>query len=534
MLAGVIAIDPAADAGQWMADVLAAMPGNHRTQVKTIVNEPFARCCWLPNASPHADLWQLQASDGRRIFVCGYFALGAADVSRIQGQVAQAPEESLSKLPGMWNALVVDPGARRVRLLSDRLGVAWLFLARRENALIFGNHFGAVAWAARVRPILDVPATLATLEMGYTPAPRTCLEGVGLVPGGRVVDVGVGKNETILRDPMTYGDAFARQSAEEKCRELDSRLDEAFNAWCRDDMEDVMSLSFGYDSPTALGVALRCGYQPRCVTFGFPRNLEVRGATRIAADAGMQHELYQLPEPSWDEYAKTISRTGVVGGQAYFHGWSDRWLEWARQRGRGMIIGFLGDSLSGKHLVGDEPTAEEWRGRWEAWSCDGGWDALHVVRPDARGAFQSESRREFDEILQGVTTALPHQVALHMDLFGRQPRLIAVQPNLVAGYLRPELVFYHPRIMEFWCNTGLSDLAGQRLYLEYAKSRFRTTFKEKFHPALLPGLRRVSERMLGRIVPPFGRWMRRPIDDRPAFIVKFRNRIQALIRRFSA
>ena len=73
-------------------------------------------------------------------------------------------------------------------------------------------------------------------------------------------------------------------------------------------------------------------------------------------------------------------------------------------------------------------------------------------------------------------TAFPHQSALHLDLFGRQRRMIASQTNTMARHLAPLPFFYTEQMVGFWSNVPWSDQADQQLYLAHARERYGEVF----------------------------------------------------------
>jgi hypothetical protein len=124
--------------------------------------------------------------------------------------------------------------------------------------------------------------------------------------------------------------------------------------------------------------------------------------------------------------------------------------------------------------------------------------------------------------------AFPHQGALHLDLYGRQRRLVAAQPNWMGRFLYPMTFFYTSRLLDFWSNVTWDDLHAQSLYRAYAVDRFPSIFNEP--PKKLPErLWGAASNLVGKYSPSLRARMRPPEINRHTIVKANRANIENLL-----
>jgi hypothetical protein len=132
-----------------------------------------------------------------------------------------------------------------------------------------------------------------------------------------------------------------------------------------------------------------------------------------------------------------------------------------------------------------------------------------------------------------ATHSLSHQQILQLDLYGRQRRWVATQPNLIQRRLTPVLLFYDRALIDFWSNLPPQDLLGQRLYREYAQTRFARLFPagEDQRPQPLARAARRALRSARAVLTGRKPARRPPVIDHAQMIIPNRTHILALARR---
>ena len=433
---------------------------------------------------------QVRTVDGEEVLLIGHPVCTDGSINRLRARLRESAEWTLENLDGHWLAVLHHPHSGRVRLRSDRIGAAWLYVARDGDRYLFCSHFGALVGALSFQPRLDVDSALAMLALNYTPDGGTCFREISALPHGRFVEL---TDSGLSHGPApvpNYGDRFAGLDEATKFQRLDDLYDRAMASWCGPrESECTVSLSSGYDSRYALGLLVQRGARPKCITFGQPRSRDVSGSKALCRRLGLKHSVYEIRDSDWQAWREHVQRLGNVGGFQFSSGWARHWLRELVAAGPAVLIGYLGDALSGKHLV--RYHGDDWAANWEAWSLDEGRSANWVNSPLLHGhiaqRYRATVRARLDQVMaQPAQVAFPHQRAMHADLFGRQRRLVAAQTNIIADALDPIPFFYTQELVEFWANLGYSDLERQRLYRRYAEVRFTAVFP----PVSKPGIGR--------------------------------------------
>ena len=493
MLSGVIQTDrngPEACSDELLSQLARA---EHGSLPKPILKTPWVTC--YARNQPTVDLWVLTDEKGRTIVVCGFLAVSGDARPALQQQLARDAESSLSDLPGIWNALIHDPHEKRTSLASDRLGVAWLYVARSGTRLIFSSRFDVCARAAPART-LNMDASLATLELGYPPANQTCLEQVQLLPPGAVCKIDEAGYQAPEREAIRYGSEFAGLEIEEKMEALDRAYDQALAAWCPEpDKRYLLSLSGGYDSRAVLGAMLRKNRRVHCASFGRIRTPDCVKARRLAESLGLEHSVFRIPDPSWDDLSRTFSTSGGIGGTPFVQGWSEPWLKFVQSRNDNLVIGFLGGVLTGSQAGRSKEQA--WLEYWDQWSFDGGFVDSPLMREEARAEIRPAIHRETMR-LPNAQVAFEYQNILHVNLYTRQRRCIGIQPYVIGRYVRPITFLYHPAVLSFWSNVAFEDVTKAIAVSGPLPKPFSANFRSARQAAVFKETRRGRDQRLGR------------------------------------
>jgi hypothetical protein len=478
LLAGAVSFDDSwspDDVAMQMARETCRYP--HLKSHVLIHDRRFA-CYVIDGQAQDADVIRIPAPGNMSAFVVGEIA------SPPKGSQAArwSPQDPSSVLDwnGCWTAIFYDHDAGSVRLAADVLGTAWVYIAQCPKGYLFCSDFGALMSGLPAPPKPDHETLLVTLGISYSPDDRTCFEDITVLPAGQLVELNERGIETISRRQVAYGARHVDLPTERKFELMDALFADAARDWCIPFASDLLvSLSGGYDSRYGLGVLLANEIRPRCLTFGHPRSSDARRARKLCEELGLDFTLYTVGTTSWDVWRRCVEQSGSVGGFQWANGWAEEWLKLLGRNGSHVLLGYLGDALSGKHLVQYDSRESAWLDNWERWSLDEGWSDSPLVRPEANEALRECVRARFSRMIRDISFAFPHQQALHLDWYGRQRRFVAAQPNLIRRFLAPILFLYSDYMLDFWANVPFDDLRGQALYLRYAQHRFPAVFKEE-------------------------------------------------------
>jgi hypothetical protein len=527
MIAGVFSFDK-----DWspnvLAERLAIASCRYRTVNRCKIVDEGVFVCYLIEPENHSNKTiSIPLSSHENLTIAGEVALSGKRQQQLSAEVADQGFHPLFKVDGTWVAIMYDREQNRLRLAVDPLGVKWIYLARFKHGYMFCSDYGALASNYPGSRTLDNETILVSLGLGYSPDEKTFFNEITLLPPGVVLEFGERTVAITYRRRVEYGDRYATLSTQQKYELLDDIYARTFDNWFDSDRSQyVISFSGGYDSLYGLALLRKHRIAARCLTFGQVRNPEVKSAVATCRRLNVESSIYSIKRTSWEGWRGCIEQIGALGGFHQWQGWAEEWLELLRSNGSKVMIGYLGDALSGKHLVS---FTGNWLEDWEKWSCDGGWMSSSLLRPDARRLMHLSVRDRLKGAAAQAIYAFPHQLAMHLDWYGRQRKFVAAQPNMIARFLSPIPYFYTNCGIDFWSNLPITDLQNQQLYLSYAESRFSEVFEREFPSSLYRRIMGASSNLLKDFFPAVREFVSPPIVDRKKMIMENRRQIIALI-----
>jgi hypothetical protein len=346
---------------------------------------------------------------------------------------------------------------------------------------------------------VDRDAALCELILGYSPDDRTLFQQIRIAPAGAIFSIHASGIAVRARSLVRYGDRYGGAGLKAKFRELDEayeRIAARYNDRPASDL--VISISAGFDSRYALAYLATETGRPGLCTFGHPDSEEVEGARLRCAAIGRTTDVFDVPEADWSQWIRGIQSLGNCG-MTQWSGWAESWLEFLARHGDAVVIGYVGDALTGKHIGqrGDDADPVDF---WMRFNDVAWWGSAPILRQEVRAPAGSLVREQVRAAIAEHSFAYPHQNIVHMDLYGRQRRWVAAQPNSLQRRVVPALFFFDEQLIDFWCNVGADDLLGQRLYRQFASERFPRLFpkNEGRAPGVLKrGLRKVLGTLQG-------------------------------------
>lgn len=444
---------------------------------------------------------------------------------------------ALRKLDGYWVALAFDDKNHRLKVLCDTLGVGWLYWTRTRGGVAFSSDFGALARSLERAPQVDDQACLLSLTITYPLGDATCFEGIRLLsPASALVFDG----ENVSREPLpllSYGDDWVGMSREAKFEVLEAALDDSYDVWSssRPGTGWAVALSSGKDSRYSLGLLLKHNERPACATFGLPGSTDVNGAIATCRQERLQHRVYHPSlSTSWESWKTAIQRLGVVAGYQYAGGWGHDWRRTLASLDGQVVLGFLGDALSGLHLV--DRFKGDWIANWEAWSLDenddGSWTGSQMIRSVVRREARATIRASMLKECENLDAALDHQLAFHLDLFSRQRRATASQINFLTDEIAVAPLLYTRKMIQFWGNLAYEDLREQSLYLDFAQNRLPRLFPPPRRPSLIERGKGTLANLAVDLWPALRSRVKPPEIDTRAIVARHLDDLKMLVRNY--
>lgn len=387
-------------------------------------------------------------------------------------------------IPGRWVGLRMSPDSEKLQLVTDRFASNWVYIAALPTGFVFSSDFGALAQLLQGSLSVDIDSVLFELCLGFLPAERTIYRQISIAPPRAIVEFTRSGMKELTRVRPTYGDRYVGASQIEKFRRLDEIFESIFAQSVKEGYADrlVLSLSAGLDSRFCLAFFNKFGINSDHCTFGDPDSREVEGARKTAEIVAAETHVFNFANSEWIQWQRATQQLGM-SGTVQWSGWSESWFEFLRGYGQAVTIGYLGDHLTGKKLAYKADAGQDWLQYWISQKLVTGIAQpnlmIELVRPEARVSMERLLRDNLTSMIGAADYALPHQPALHLNLYGRQRRRVAAQANLISRHLTPVVPLYDDALIDFFMNVDQSDLRNQRLYKAYGQDRFPRLFEKE-------------------------------------------------------
>jgi asparagine synthase (glutamine-hydrolysing) len=215
----------------------------------------------------------------------------------------------LSRLSGMFAAIVWDAPRQRLWCVRDALGIKPLYVAEPAGAILVASTPGALIAALGARPGPHAAAVAEYVATGLVDhGDATCHAGIRRVGAGCLLDVQDGR--LVERRWARVGGDGGSGDARDRLDRFHDALDAAVATHLESDRPLGATLSGGLDSGTiVLGAAARSAAPLRLFTAGFadPDLDERAAATAVAARAGFPLHVTDVGAPPGGSLAADVS-----------------------------------------------------------------------------------------------------------------------------------------------------------------------------------------------------------------------------------
>ncbi|HSB19559.1 MAG TPA: asparagine synthase (glutamine-hydrolyzing) [Anaeromyxobacteraceae bacterium] len=217
--------------------------------------------------------------------------------------------DAVGWLRGMFAFALWDGSRRRLLLARDPLGIKPLYLARSRDpaagwSLAFASEVRALLASGLLgTPRLDPGAVASVVWNGFVVGPGTAVEGVELLPPGRLLELGARGEELLSRDFWTIPGEQPDPSMDEAG--LARVLSQGLGLHLASDVPLAVFLSGGVDSSAVANLAQRAARAPiHTFTLAFEEQELNEGpiARRIAEGIGTRHQEVVLTEGHFVEH----------------------------------------------------------------------------------------------------------------------------------------------------------------------------------------------------------------------------------------
>jgi len=208
--------------------------------------------------------------------------------------------DCFARLRGMFAVAIWSNSEQRLVLARDRLGIKPLYIADREDDLLFASELKGILIHPEVERQLSLEGLDCYLSMNYVPCPWTLIEGVEKLPPGRWLEWRDGRitEQAYWRVPAITRSSISLEDAK---AELDVLLDQSVREHLMSDVPLGVWLSGGVDSSTILHYAAQAS-SSRLRTFSISFNGrsfdETQYIRQVVERYGTDHEQLDLSSES--------------------------------------------------------------------------------------------------------------------------------------------------------------------------------------------------------------------------------------------
>lgn len=278
----------------------------------------------------------------------GYQFQGDSEVELILGLYKEYGPDFAIKLNGAFIIAIWDSVAKKLLLVTDRLGLYRIFYIRHQGNLLFASGVRALLADPAVPRDVDHTTMLQFLTIDHVLGNRTLIKQICLMPPASILTFQRGEFDIQPYWRLQFAHEYPARTIDSYLEELDHLINQAFARYIKHDLPAGILLSGGLDSRVVLGMLRR--HAPdmplHTFTFGVPNCDDARYAREAAVVKKTAHHFYEL-EPDYLLAAvdKGIQLTDGLSNVVHFHALAT--LSQETQHAKAFYKGFFGDSLMG-------------------------------------------------------------------------------------------------------------------------------------------------------------------------------------------
>jgi hypothetical protein len=198
--------------------------------------------------------------------------------------------DAVRGLDGSFGAVLIDRGTHEIWLLCDLVGHRYLrYLADGETLLVSPHDLPLVA-TGRCRTDMDLTSACSIVTWGWSVSGRSLLRDLHTIRPTRVVRWSRGQLTERLQPFLTVARRIQPGQAPAHLERMIEVMRQNARAFVAQDGPIDIFLTAGIDTRAILSLlrSVASGSRIRALTYGGPRDLEVRVARRLARWAGCQ------------------------------------------------------------------------------------------------------------------------------------------------------------------------------------------------------------------------------------------------------
>lgn len=408
-------------------------------------------------------------ASGTLLILLGRARLGAQDIpaETLLQKFLRDGQNALTHLSGSFGVLVWEPQTETLIIAMDRLATKKVYVWNAGETTLLATELHALLGHPQAPREIDEMAVEQFLITSHLIDTRSLIRDVNVLPPGTIT--------RINRKGMSFEPYWTPRIVPAQDDGLDNWADRladvlspAVRARCGDE-PPLLPLSGGLDArsvaafiPPELAATATTG------SFGHGHCYDVRYGRRIARALGAPFYRLPIPEDFFCQYLEPVQM--LCDGEVSIEAFPIYRLTEMGLPGQTMLMGYLGDALSGGHLLGldhapysENPLDAVWRKKYQG---KGFSEQLlgQVLLPERYQAARGSTRSIMHAALDKAEAETLDEKALVVELHHRQSRYIAYFGRLLSARYRVENPFLDPDVLDTFLSMPLVHRQGQRAY----------------------------------------------------------------------
>ena len=408
-------------------------------------------------------------ASGCTLILLGRAWLGGQDIpaaSLLQGFLRDGPP-ALTRLGGSFGILVWQPQTETLMAVTDRLATKKIYAWNSGDTTLLSTELRALLGHPRAPREIDGMAVEQFLITSHLIDTRSLIRDVRVLPPATIA--------RIDRTGLSFERYWAPSIKPGHDDGLDNwadRLGDALSCAVRARCGDaplLLPLSGGLDARSvAAFIPPAVAANATTCSFGHRHCYDVRYGRRIARTLGARFSRLPIPEDFFRRYLEPVQM--LCDGEVSIEALPIYRLIEAGHPGQTMLMGYLGDALSGGHLLGLEDTRNPesqldavWRKKYQSKGFSE--DLLaQVMLPERYQAIKGSTRALMQAALDEAAAETLDEKALVVELHHRQSRYISYFGRLLSSRYRVENPFLDTDVLDTFLSLPLVHRQEQRAY----------------------------------------------------------------------
>ncbi len=376
-------------------------------------------------------------------------------------------EKPLTQLGGSFAILVWMPRTGTLTVVTDRLATKKLYVRHAGDTTLLASELDALLGHPMAPRAIDALAVEQFLVTSHLVDTRSLIRDVHVLGPGTVT--------RISRSGMASERYWTPRIAPARDDGLDAWADRlaevlapAVRARCGD-APLLLPLSGGLDARSvAAFIPPPVASRAAACSFGHAHCRDVRYGRRIARVLGARFSQLPLADDFFRNDLDAVQR--LCDGEVSIEALPMYRLSTAGTSGQTLLTGFLGDALSGGHLLGlDAAQRAEgaldavWRRKYQGKGFSE-QQLDQVMLPERYQAVRGSTRALMQAALAEAEAETLDEKALVVELHHRQSRYIAYFGRLLSARYRVENPFLDTDVLDTFLAMPLAHRRGQRAY----------------------------------------------------------------------